>query len=271
MIIGLCGQIGSGKGTIADYLIEYHDFEKISFADKLKDTVAILFDWPRHLLEGDTIESREWREQPDPYWSKALGKDITPRYVLQIFGTECMRRGFHEDVWVHIVAKKILGNPDKNYVIADCRFRNEQDIIQMAGGQLWAVFRQDIAWYDIAVDVNSGKLPDSTLAHVHESEWRWIRDIGEFDKVFYNHGTLQDLHHNVSRALHEEENDSEDDDELIRRYKAAYAAWVSEESRDRGYDPAKVAAYRDDYRSLAEDLMDRGYTTMGLNVTRTLT
>ena len=37
MIIGICGLIGSGKGTVADILVEYHGFQKISFADKLKD------------------------------------------------------------------------------------------------------------------------------------------------------------------------------------------------------------------------------------------
>ena len=40
MIIGICGLIGSGKGTVADILVENHNFEKLSFADKLKDGVA---------------------------------------------------------------------------------------------------------------------------------------------------------------------------------------------------------------------------------------
>ena len=58
MIIGICGLIGSGKGTVADVLVEEHKFEKISFADKLKDSVSILFDWPRDMLEGETPDSR---------------------------------------------------------------------------------------------------------------------------------------------------------------------------------------------------------------------
>ena len=65
MIIGICGLIGSGKGTVADVLVEQHNFTKISFADKLKDGVATVFGWDRAMLEGDTDESREWREQAD--------------------------------------------------------------------------------------------------------------------------------------------------------------------------------------------------------------
>ena len=54
MIIGLCGLIGSGKGTVADILVDEHKFEKISFADKVKDAVSVLFDWDREMLEGET-------------------------------------------------------------------------------------------------------------------------------------------------------------------------------------------------------------------------
>ena len=49
MVIGICGLISSGKDTIADYLIKEHNFRKISFADKLKDSVAAMFDWDREL------------------------------------------------------------------------------------------------------------------------------------------------------------------------------------------------------------------------------
>ena len=41
MIIGICGLIGSGKGSVADILVENHNFEKLSFADKLKDGVLV--------------------------------------------------------------------------------------------------------------------------------------------------------------------------------------------------------------------------------------
>jgi hypothetical protein len=100
MIIGICGLIGSGKGTVADHLVEEYGFQKVSFADALKDATAQMFEWPRHLLEGDTVESRKWRETPDAFWTNELGYEVTPRYVLQKFGTECMRVGFYDGVWL---------------------------------------------------------------------------------------------------------------------------------------------------------------------------
>ena len=41
-IIGICGFIGSGKDTAADYLVNFHEFRRDSFASTLKDAVAAL-------------------------------------------------------------------------------------------------------------------------------------------------------------------------------------------------------------------------------------
>ena len=119
MIIGICGLIGSGKGTVADILVEEHNYEKLSFADKLKDGVSSVFGWDRQMLEGDTDGSRKWREQQDDFWTKETGEAITPRLILQLFGTDCMRNGFYDGIWVSLVKQQLLNNKDKNYVIPD--------------------------------------------------------------------------------------------------------------------------------------------------------
>ena len=194
MIIGLCGLIGSGKGTVADILVDEHKFEKISFADKLKDAVSDLFDWDREMLEGETSESRFWREQEDTFWTKETGRKITPRLVLQEFGTDCMRNGFFDGVWVSFVRKRIIENPEINFVIPDVRFVNEADIIKGLGGKVWCVKRgPDPLWFRQYVDL------DIEPTDVHPSEWRWAKV--SFDHNIYNEGTIEDLKSQVQGRL----------------------------------------------------------------------
>ena len=107
-IIAIAGFIGSGKDTAAEYLINNHNFTKLSFAGALKDCVSVVFGWDRVLLEGETLESRQWREQIDPWWAKRLDMpNLTPRWVLQYWGTEVCRISFHKDIWVAALENKL--------------------------------------------------------------------------------------------------------------------------------------------------------------------
>ena len=194
MIIGICGLIGSGKDTIADHLVKDHKFVKISFADKLKDTVATLFEWDRDLLDGKTEQSRLWREQEDHFWSKELKKKVTPRYVLQVFGTECMRDGFYDGIWVSMLKKKVTENPDINWVRPDVRFENEVKVLKEIGGEVWWVKRGQLPmWFRMYQDI--GQKPKD----VHASEWQWAN--AKFDKVFENDSTINALKSQVQDHL----------------------------------------------------------------------
>lgn len=193
-IIGICGLIGSGKGTVADILQESHGFVKISFADSLKDAVAAVFGWQRSLLEGDTDESRAWREEVDVWWAERLGNPhLTPRWVLQQWGTEVCRNGFHNEIWIASLERKIK-ELDKDAVIPDTRFPNEVDMVQAVGGQVWRVKRgSDPAWFSRYQ--RRGMIPPD----VHPSEWAWARS--EFDQVITNDGSLDDLRETVDKLL----------------------------------------------------------------------
>ncbi len=193
MIIGICGLIGSGKDTIADYLQNIHQFRRESFAHTLKDAVAAVFGWDRELLEGRTRESREWREQVDPWWTARLNIPVTPRLVLQVWGTEVARKSYHDDIWIASLENKLRKTHD-DIVISDCRFPNEILAIKRVGGIVIRVTRgPDPEWYELAQTVNQGPTRNTTWRlsktqldsyGVHVSETAWIGT--EFDYVVDN-------------------------------------------------------------------------------------
>ncbi len=204
MIIGLCGFAGSGKGTLADILVENHNFCKISFATKLKDVASVMFGWDRDLLEGITDESRAWREEIDEYWSNELEQEVTPRIVLQIFGTDCVRNNLHNNIWVSIVKKTLIDNPDVNWVIPDIRFPNEVNVIQQQlNGLVWWIRRGELPdWYrTAAVDNEIGSNDMLTkYPEVHESEYRWINT--QFDNIIENDSSIEELGYIVALLMH---------------------------------------------------------------------
>ena len=208
MIIGFVGFIGSGKDTAADYLVNFHEFRRDSFANTLKDAVSAVFGWDRVLLEGRTKEARDWREQKDEWWSQRLGMNITPRLVLQYWGTEVCRNGFHPDIWVASVENKLRQTKD-NIVITDCRFANEVNAIKNAGGSTVRIQRgEKPEWFQSAIDFNKG--PDGNAAwslskanldklKVHASEYS---SVGvDYDFYLDNNGTIDDLHKQIESII----------------------------------------------------------------------
>jgi hypothetical protein len=200
MIIGVCGFIGSGKDTIADYLVNIYEFRRESFANSLKDAVAQVFGWDRTMLEGRTKQAREWREQVDPWWAKRLNMpNLTPRLMLQLWGTEVCRRGFHNDIWIAALENKLRNSQD-NIVISDCRFPNEIKSIKESGGIVVRVMRgPEPKWLIhaknfMAGDRNMGwALGQRNLEfdNIHASEYSWVNT--KFDAVLDNNGSMDDL------------------------------------------------------------------------------
>jgi hypothetical protein len=209
-IVGVVGLIGSGKGAVAEYLVNSKGYKKLSFADPVKDAAAGIFGWNRAMLQGDTPESRAWREEKDEFWSKVLERPFSPRIALQEIGTEVGRNYFHPDIWLRTLEKKIIDDVGhSDYVIDDCRFPNEIELIKKMGGKIILVERGERPeWWDVAYNQNNGDVdsdsPKMERAYksIHPSEWKWI-SYATFEgaTTIYNKNTLEWLHDCVEAAI----------------------------------------------------------------------
>jgi len=213
MIIGFVGFIGSGKDTAADYLVNFHGFRRDSFASTLKDAVAHVFGWDRTLLEGRTKQAREWREEIDTWWSERLNMpNLTPRWILQYWGTDVCRNHFHDDIWIASLENKMRKTSD-NIVISDVRFPNEIQAIHNAGGIVVRVKRgDDPEWYNSALSVNRGPNGNSTWAlsrqhlerlKIHSSETSWVG--GNIDNVVHNNTSIDELFEQLESLVKNQE------------------------------------------------------------------
>lgn len=211
-IIGISGFISSGKDTVADYLVNYHGFRRESFASTLKDAVASVFGWDRVMLEGRTTASRAWREQVDTWWAQRLNiPNLTPRWILQYWGTDVCRHGFHDDIWIASLENRLRTATD-NIVISDVRFPNEVAAIRRSGGKMVLVERgEPPEWLACALQTIHTHQDDqwiisdqqrdmaSRYPDIHPSEWAWLGT--EFDLVINNNGTVDQLYSTVETLV----------------------------------------------------------------------
>lgn len=204
MIVGISGLIGSGKDTIADYLVNSHWFKRESFAGTLKDAVSSVFGWDRILLEGKTPEARKWREQIDTWWAIRLNiPHLTPRWILQYWGTEVCRHGFHDDIWIASLENKIRNTQD-DIVISDVRFINEATAIRNQGGICIRVMRgPEPEWMPYAITYMNSASSDSKEfldeQKVHASEYSWA--AVHFDYVLHNNSDLAHLYRQIKNLI----------------------------------------------------------------------
>lgn len=211
-VIGINGFAGSGKDTVAEYFINEHGYQKFAMADAVKDVLAILFGWDRKMLQGDTPESRIWREQLDPWWTEKLGKPFSPRIAMQQIGTDLFRNHFNQDIWCMIIENKILQCNNK-VVITDLRFYNELLTAKQFGAEIIEVQRgEQPEWYQDAgyanqmyvgsiyynkpLDVDPYQYMKEHYPEIHASEYSWIV-INNPKYILKNNGTLDDLYNQI--------------------------------------------------------------------------
>jgi len=170
MIIGFCGKLHCGKSSAAVHLAKHHNFAVHRFAGTLKEMLQVLGLTPQQ-TDGDL------KEVPD---HEILGGK-TPRHAMQTLGSEWGRDLIHQNLWLD-AWKARMPQGFAGIACDDVRFENEAQYIRDNGGFLVQVKRD----------------MDDNFERNHQSEGK---DLGPYDAVLDNDGTLEDLAHNLDNVL----------------------------------------------------------------------
>lgn len=222
MIIGISGKIGSGKDTVGQiirYLTSGHSgkysfqdylegnidltydsiFDIRKYADKLKEIASILTGIDIEKFEDQdfklTTLGKEWDMidyEPDNNGDHiAVHKAMTVREFLQKLGTDAMRYGLHQDVWVNalmsdyrpmrVYSSGSFTEQLPDWVVTDVRFPNEATAILRRDGHLIRINRPGL--------IESDHISETAL------------DNFEFDNVIDNSGDINDLIKSVEQIL----------------------------------------------------------------------
>lgn len=162
ILIGLTGRAGSGKDTVADYLVQRHGFTKLSFAAPLKAGLNAMFGFT-----PEQWNDREWKERVIP----ELG--VSPRYLAQTLGTEWGRELVKQDLWPSLTMA--IAKQYEKVVIADVRFENEAAAVSKNGGYVLSILRPDAR----SVNPHQSELPlnDSSVD-------AYVANVDSFRRLF---------------------------------------------------------------------------------------
>jgi hypothetical protein len=144
-VIGLTGLAGSGKSTIAKYLVEEHGYKLLSFAGPLKKMMRTLDPYivpsPVAGVGDDTpLRLSDLLAVMDEGQIKTSSAGVEYRRLLQTLGTDCVR-AVDPDFWVNAAVAQMT-DPNGKYVFDDVRFPNEAEVIRgISPMGLWNVNR----------------------------------------------------------------------------------------------------------------------------------
>ena len=174
-IILLSGKKETGKSTAAQILKE-HLFEEQSFASELKNQ---LFVFTKYVLGANEVTYEHFQDQKlkiQPIKIPYVEKEVTPRYIMQVYGTEVMRDLFNENYWVDQIIGKILNSDRENHVVVDCRYENEINRVKKKLSGVCNI-------YTVRINRNTGKndTHSSETSLDDYTSWDYIVD-NNYDK-----------------------------------------------------------------------------------------
>lgn len=190
-LIALCGPIGAGKDTVADYLSDKYGYTKVGFSDPVYQSV-----WALNPIIN--LPDGTYRRLQDVVmeqgWETAKRTIPEIRRLLRHMGTEAGRDIHGEDIWARRMKERVLlpalrkhlatEQATGHMVIRDLRFENELRTVHSHSGRVWFV---DNGTYD----------PNKTPEHRSEGM--------DFTKITHtkimNTGTFDDLYKRVDEIF----------------------------------------------------------------------
>lgn len=144
-VIGLAGYAQVGKDTVANLLVEDYGFERLAFADALRDMLYALDPMiPHHHNTNEQYAYSRLAALVDAYgWDEVKVRFPEVRALLQRLGTEAGREVLGQNIWVRTAMANV--KPGGRYVFTDCRFPNEAEAVKAAGGSIVRVSRTGYA------------------------------------------------------------------------------------------------------------------------------
>ena len=140
--IGFTGKAGAGKDTAGAFLTSL-GYKRLAFADPLKEICRDLFELSEEQLRGSLKTS-------GITGSDFIKDGVTPRKILQFFGTDIVRNQFGEilkdpgNFWIRQISKRIIQEPETPFIFTDVRFENEAKFIHDLGGIIIKIRRPSV-------------------------------------------------------------------------------------------------------------------------------
>lgn len=208
MIIGLTGQAGSGKDTVAQFIAKDANYCIISLADKIKKILYKEFGFTKEQLWGPSGK----RLDPHKFLKRNDGTPLNARYGANTLGTQWGRDLIHEDVWVEFTLHqiKIIQNDIKNgycgrytpcdgwesgiysykhFIIPDIRYLNELLTLKnKAKAKIIRIIRP------------GAELTGEYALHSSATEMLTF-DEKDIDYTIYNNGTLEELEEKAANII----------------------------------------------------------------------
>jgi len=136
MRIAFAGPRGTGKTTLAEYLVQHHGFIRCSLAAPIKRIIVeapqdsyerhqYLLQWARELFSGSLVLQARFATEA----ARVLAAERDPGRRAQLIGTD-VGRALDQEVWIRYLLEHL---PDGSVVVDDVRFVNECEALRQDG------------------------------------------------------------------------------------------------------------------------------------------